>query len=529
MENFNVIQCFVLIFFTFIANSTLLFGATSHVDSWIVIRWLSDKNYIEMKSFYNKVGIPQFYFVFKWLWRLSNNNLLLTGRILFIIKVLHVVLIYQILLTEINYHNTLAFLISLFLTVYTGNTFINDFVVGVQYSLSWTFYLLGIFLILKSEIFSGSAQYTLIILGFLIVIYSFGMKSLLFVNLFLASGLVASDFVVVNNNSNLDLVVKIFLLLLTFIYWICVEFLWPRSGAYKDYNKFLLPTSFHKIIKKLFIGTARSLIEPNINALKNLNSPIFGLILVLFWLISNNSFRIMYESQSNSEINGRGLILLSLLLASVMIFPYALVNQDFDSQGYLTKNFVMLDLAFSFFVVGIIETFLFGNSKIYIYILAFATLLYSKLKEDYILMLQYAKQIALQQALSKLNKEHDIYFRVFDNTDIKQKGLKNILYPMTLFYMSNQSKSEKVIFGEDYTYRDGPVFNLKQIRENYLRQPVPFSKKRYNPKTYFEINILNGVLSTHNIVKFYFQQFGQNPIAYTSVIHLFEVKVHKSK
>jgi len=527
MENVYTIQLFLLIALSFLVNFTLLIGATAHVDSWIVIRWLNDKNYAEMKMFYTNVGLPQFYLIFRWLWNLSNNSLLLTGRILFLFRLIHVVLIYQFLRTEIEYGSTLPFLVALFLIIYTGNTFVNDFVVGVQYSLSWTLYLLGIFLIIKSEIFPEKVQYPLIILGFLFVIYSFGMKSLLFVHMFLALILVTSQFTVVDNNSNLNLVVKIFLLFIAFVYWIGVEIFWPRSNVYKDYNKFLLPRDSLKIIKNLFIGVARGLIGPNINATKNVKSPFFGLSFVIFWIISNNFFSSMYESQNGVDINGRSLIILSLILAMVMVFPYALVNQDFDSQGYLTKNFVMLDIAFSFFIIGIIETFVSGNSKIHLYLLMFAILTYSKVTENINLVLQYAKQLVLQQALNKVDRENDSYFKILDSTNFKQKGLKNIYYPMTLYYMSNHSLGEKVSFGEDYTFKDHSIFTPERIRDTYLKQPIPFFKKSYKPETYFEIIILNGTLTVKNMVKFCIQQFGKNPITYKVKIHLFEAKVQK--
>lgn len=41
-----------------VLNIGAFFGLTMHVDSWIVGKYLKDKNYSNLKEFYSEVGMP---------------------------------------------------------------------------------------------------------------------------------------------------------------------------------------------------------------------------------------------------------------------------------------------------------------------------------------------------------------------------------------------------------------------------------------------------------------------------------------
>ena len=84
----------LIIITTLFLNSGALLGLTLHVDSWIVVRWLHDKDITKLNNFYRDVGMPQHAQILKLLWSASKNNLRLGGIALVIIRILHSISIY---------------------------------------------------------------------------------------------------------------------------------------------------------------------------------------------------------------------------------------------------------------------------------------------------------------------------------------------------------------------------------------------------------------------------------------------------
>ena len=132
-------------------------------------------------KFYNNVGIPLMAPLMIFVWRLSKNNLHLSGLIVLCLRMGHALAVYVIFKDLLNLGGEFAFIITLLTIIYPSQTYIYDFVVGLLYGISWPLFTIGGTIYFYAHIIAGEnwLRILLICLAVVLIVFSFNMKSLL--------------------------------------------------------------------------------------------------------------------------------------------------------------------------------------------------------------------------------------------------------------------------------------------------------------------------------------------------------------
>jgi hypothetical protein len=217
------------------------------------------------------------------------------------------------------------------------------------------------------------------------------------------------------------------------------------------------------------------------------------------------------------------LLIIGLLLVIICVVPYAIVNQDFDSKGYLTKNSIICDVGYSLILYTII-LLLFPNAiQAQVITLLLVLSLFYNLESQYYLWIQYAKHVKLLQAFKSLEDNCDSAFIIEDLSSLKQVGKKNNFYPMTLFYMANLSHKKKLLCGFSGKFvSKGETIRLAQ--ESYRNSLLPKNKKSFNPEVVMILRISDNKISIGTVLKFVIKQFRKSPYSSKLEVDLFSVE-----
>ena len=496
---------------TFVSNLSLIAGMTVNVDSWILVRWLNSNQIDKLHEFYKKIGTPQYGWLVSHLWSISKSNLLVSGIFVFVMRFVHSYSIFIILNHHFSFKIEFALAVTLVTVLYPAQNFLFDHIIGVQYGFLWPLYLFGINLLLFVKEISDYKSHLLAISSILILIYSFAMKSILFLTPILSCFFLL--FFADNKTTNPLFNLYLFLLLiLPFIYWLLNEKYFPRSDNYFNYNNFLGFQEVPKFLKITFSGVAVSQFGGLLNVVKIFRFPQFWLILSIS-LIPIITYDYTDDLIISSQLSQR-IFFASIILSLVCVIPYTLVGQIFDSSNTQTKNNIMQDLPFGLFVFSIYN--LLFETLNHFFIVLLITLLLYRFWENFNLWILYSKQSALQLCLNALPKKSDIAFFVLDLTSYKSSNLKSHLYPMTLFYMANSLErysNLKCGMEGNFTKRSDVI---NAVREKYSSSPLPFVKSTFKPSLVFKVTLVDDSVTVRNLLIFIKHQFKKDPLHLTT-------------
>jgi hypothetical protein len=308
------------------------------------------------------------------------------------------------------------------------------------------------------------------------------------------------------------------MVLLPFLYWYTNEKFSPRIGEYKNYNKFISVSDLPRALIKLIEGTSDAIIGGLFSIVKLLKNRviIFSILLALTYEMQQNIFL-------SVEVYSVNLFFIGLILTVVTLIPYVLVNQDFDSVGYLTKNFIMCDIPFALVLFAMIEMFIPQSwLPIFIFLTAFLLILY-KLSSQMEIWLQYSKQIIIKQNIDLLEKSSDLVFYIEDMSTRHLGGRKDKIYPMTFFFLTNSSLSKHQFYGVDARYVTKDKLKQKSIVE-FNSLPLPLVKRNFTPKEVIGIRIKDGAISLKLLLSFMAIQMKIDPFNLDKQINLFKVE-----
>jgi len=512
-----------LLFTTLLAvvlNIGAFFGLTMHVDSWIVGKHLKDKNYSKLKEFYNEVGMPQHAYILIFLWRASRCNFQLAGILLILLRVFHALAFYVLLIEVLRLNHEESLAITLIALLYPSQEFIHDIQIAVQYGVLWPLYTIGLSLYVTSANSSPARSIAILALTSVLTFLSYAMKSILFVSPFVYGGIFLQKLQINSELITIEIVGHLWLIALPLIYWYLNERYFPRKGNYVNLNQFLPFTRVFRVLRKTLEGFSHHTYGSLQSTFRIFRNPELSVLTIAVTIISILSF------SSYSRIRGEqmlSLLIIGLLLVIICVIPYAMVNQDFDSKGYLTKNSIMCDVGYSLILYAII-LLLFPNAiqgQVITLLLALS-LLYN-LESQYYLWIQYAKQVKLLQAFKSLEDNCDSAFIVEDLSSLKQVGKKNKFYPMTLFYMANLSNKKKLLcgFAGKFVSKDETI---RLARESYRNSLLPKNKKSFNPKIVMILRISDNKISLGTVLKFVSKQFRKSPYSSKLQVDLFSVE-----
>ena len=346
----------------------------------------------------------------------------------------------------------------------------------------------------------GSFSSSLLLVAVIpLLIVAFSTKSLLFTH-FVVSSL--SLLVLVFKESDFHLILLALTnISLPFAYWIVVERVFPRLGNYSNYNNFLELNPRNLI--KLLLSFQQSFIEGILNPFRRpieliiQRNFVVGIIVPLV-IMQQTSFQISHDFR-DLQI----LLLIGVCLFIAWAFPYIVVNQEFDYDGYLTKNNLAADLSFTSIAYAVL--FLTGNQ------LGLTLTLFHLIASVSMVQRQYNE--AIRDYLK--NRDLQNLFRIqfgdykgevvfIDESQWRILGKKSKLYPMTLFYMLNKSEvTASVLPSNHYISKPGISGKNHQI---FSELELPFDKSVLGniPKKTLTISISDKLQPTpHNTYRVY--------------------------
>lgn len=521
----ETIQLAGLVLITLVTNFSAALGLSVHVDSWLLCRLLNEQKYEEIRRFYANVGIPYIAKPLIFLWRLSGHNLLLPGLLLLFFRILHTISIYCLLDKLFPLSNSLTFVITLALVVYPAITFIYDYVVGMLYGISWPLFTVGCFLIffLQEESQSFLIKLFLILIAFFCFFLSYNMKSILVMSVLLSVFIWFFNIEIWKGDIFLNHLFKTLFLILPVCYWKFIEWRFPRSRNYSNYNQFVRLKDSLRIFRKLYDGLSKSVFATIIDSIRLLGKPN-----VLFFVTGILSFSVFLKLDFDIAIQDEYKfvsLVFGIFLMLCVLLPYVLVNQDFDNKGYLTKNFVMGDLPFSI----ILSFLIFGNpffseSNSLVFILLISCMLILNLENQILLWMQYAKHIQIRVAIRNLAIDVDTGLVINDKSKYRFSGYKDKFYPMTILYLLNCSDDKFMIAGIDST-----AISHSNVRDTivaeYYQNPMPEIKNSFSPVKFFRLNIYDKEFSFRQLFSFLKSQFRKNPFSEDLQPDLFKIEI----
>lgn len=511
-----------LLFITLLAvvlNFGAFFGLTMHVDSWIVGNYLIDKNYGKLKEFYNEVGMPQHAYVITFLWRASRGNFHIAGILLVLLRVFHALALYVMLIEVFRLNHEEGLIITLVALLYPSQEFIHDIQIAVQYGILWPLYTIGLALYVTSADSSPNRSIAILAFTSVLTFFSYAMKSILFVSPFVYGGIFIQKLQINSELNSIEIFGYLWLIALPFIYWYLNEKYFPRKGNYVNLNQFLPVKSLPRVLRKAFEGLARHTYGSLQSIFKIFQNPELSVLTITITIISTLSF------SPYNTIRGEhtaSLLIIGLLLVIICVIPYAMVNQDFDSKGYLTKNSIICDAGYSLIIYGLVLVLVPNTIRAPVFALLLALSLIYNLESQYHLWIQYAKQVKLLQAFNSLEDSYDSAFIIEDLSNHKQVGKKNKFYPMTLFYMANLGHKKKLLCGSSGQFISKEE-TIRLAQENYRNALLPKNKKSFNPKIVIILRISDNQLSLGKVLKFVIKQFRKSPYSTKLQAELFSV------
>ena len=503
-----------------VLNIGAFFGLTMHVDSWIVGKHLKDKNYSELKEFYNEVGMPQHAYILIILWRASRGNFQLAGILLILLRVFHALAFYVLLIEVLRLNHEESLVITLIALLYPSQEFIHDIQIAVQYGILWPLYTIGLSLYVTSDYSSPAQSMAILALTSVITFLSYAMKSILFVSPFVYCGIFLYKLHINSELTGIEIVGYLWLIALPFIYWYLNERYFPRKGNYVNLNQFLPVASVFRVLRKTLEGFSHNTYGSLHSTFRIFRNPELSVLTIAVTIISILSFNVYSRIREELMLS---LLIIGLLLVIISVIPYAIVNQDFDSKGYLTKNSILCDVGYSLIIYAVLFLLFPNTIEVQVIILLLALSLFYNLESQYYLWIQYAKQVKLLQAFKSIEDNLDVAFIVEDLSSFKQAGKKNKFYPMTLFYMANLNHKKKLLcgFAGKYVSKDETI---KLAQENYRNSLLPKNKKSFNPEIVIILRISDNKISLGTVLKFITKQFRKSPYNSKLQADLFNVE-----
>lgn len=520
------LQLTVLLSSVIFVNWPLIFGLSVHIDSWIVCRWLHDKKFSEIYRFYNNVGIPLMAPLMISVWRLSKNNLHLSGLILLCLRIGHALAVYVIFKDLLNLGGKIAFVITLLTIIYPSQTYIYDFVVGLLYGISWPLFTIGGTIYFYSHTLVGEnwLRILLICLAVVFVLFSFNMKSILLPALILNTIILNSTISVWPEKNIIDLALKIFMTALPIIYWITIENCYPRSNEYSKYNRFLSSSQIFKVGVNLSRGVSEALLGATLQALKLTKHPELCLLFITIVIMNASNFdsKFFDFSQLNSSI----LFLSGVVICLISLIPYALVGQEFDHKGYLTKNFILCDVSWALVVTSIFAIPFLQKIEWNLFFIFVIIILIYNITNQCKLWISYAKQCEIRYFISKIKTEVDLALIIDDLSSWTSDGKKSKFYPMTINFMANSYDQLGLIYFSSSKTNDIQDV-LKTAVHHYYTDPLPTLKKNYKPQEAVQLVVEDNLLTIKNLFFFIVGQFRKDPFDIQSSSGMFRIKLIK--
>ncbi len=509
---------FIITLISGIAYSPNLFGVPMLFDSWIYGRWIHEGKLEHLSKFYQVVGMPQFGYEISKIGKNKNSYRLRLGILIYFTKIFQYISIYVIASQNFQIGAQTALALTILVSLYPSNTFAQEFICGLQYGLSWSIYTISIALIFNLSKENPIINIIIILFATLLMIFSFSMKSLLFYSpiLFAFSMIFRINIL---TSTKWDYVFKITMILLPFLYWLLNEKLFPRRDSYNKYNEFISASDLPRAIIRLIQGTADATIGGLFEVIKLLRNRV-----VLFSIFFAAAFESRENIDLSLEFNSINLLFVGTTITFITLIPYVLVNQDFDSRGYLTKNFIMCDVPFALVLFAMIKMFIpqSWQSEV-IFLIVFLLILY-KLFSQLELWLQFSKHITIKVKVDSLKKSSDLVFYIEDLTTKNLGGKKDKIYPMTFYFLTNSVISEHQYYGVDARYNSKKNLKEKCVVE-FDSLPLPFIKRKFLPKEIIGVRIRDGAISYKLLLRFMVFQIRRDPFNLDESNDLFQVEI----
>jgi hypothetical protein len=515
----------IIIFVCMALNFGAIFGLTLHYDSWIVTRWLNDNQYNLLKNFYQEVGMPQHALILRHIWPFFRKNFQLAGVLLIVFKSIQGISIYYLLLNVFHLNLNISLIMTIFIILYPSQEFIHDLQIFVQYGMLWQIFIIGTTLFWWGLNNFSLKTLPLLIFVVIAILYSYAMKSILFLSPFIYGWFF---YTLINSNQILNyfkLISVTLMMLLPIIYWYLNEKYFPRTNNFKNLNKFLPLKSILRIIAKVIEGLSQNSYGSFSDSLKILKKPETGLLVFATSLILTYWLELKNISIEDQFFDWK-ILFVGFLIILLSVIPYALVNQDFDSKGYLTKNSLMCDLGFGVCITQFVLFLAPSGLKMFFMIFLIFTFFAHNIVAQFNLWVQYAKQCELFFELQKLPDTCDLAFIIEDFSTLKQRGKKSKLYPMTLFYMANSRLKSYLSVGYQGEY-ESKTISSNIVKNLYDISLLPSKKLFFNPKNVYLIKIEDGSLTIFRVVKFIFEQSKKNPYMHEFKVKLFRFTTSK--
>lgn len=412
-------------------HGQILLGATVSMDGWILQSWRSRKN-PELTQFYTVTGLP----IIGWL-----HNRIQAGK--FVRQKYGLIIFFSLyfgncsvyfLISDLNFLSAgdKWVMLLLFMT-YSGKQSSIDMVVGMQYIVTYSSYLISI-LVLKTAISRDDfSYYTLAVIAAFFLFVSFSAKSTLLLHVcVILSAFYFQNPTETNVKSNILLAIN---LVFPFAFWFFSEHFFPRFGPYKNYNQ-LLPLNFTSLRKIIFSladafreGVHNSITKP----LKTIFESILFFPFAIFITLWLEDFLTSKKGVDSAEV----FLLVSFIVSFIgWCLPYILARQEFDYRGYLSKNNLMADLSYTSLcsLIWIILDSPFNYFWAGMLILGSTLQIWKNYGYQ---IMDFLKNSNLQFVYLKQFGDYRGELVIIDNSHWKIRGKKAKLYPMTLFYMLN--------------------------------------------------------------------------------------------
>jgi hypothetical protein len=422
----------------------------------------------------------------------------------------------------LNINSHIGLLITLLAVTYPSQVFIHDFQIAIQYGILWPAFIIGVALNVSTDSRNWKIEFLILILSTLLTIYSYAMKSILVVSPFIYGFILFHKLQTINEINILQLGTQCWMFLLPFMYWYLNEKYFPRQGNFQELNQFLHFSQILRVLRKTFEGMSKNTYGSLLSALGIFRNAQFCFLIVtmtsLITIFNQSDQNLSMENFLNAK-----LLMIGLFSVLVSVFPYAVVDQDFDAVGYLTKNSVMCDIGYGVLLIASIFALAPDYLVATIAILLILTGLFYNLTCQYKLWIQYAKQCELLSILQQLPDNEDLVFMVQDFSTNRQEGKKNGLYPMTLFFMANGGDKRHTAFGIEGKFVSSSQ-TFQTSKEMYAKALLPAKKEFFDPKSVYLVKIEDGFLTPLRVLQYAIEQRGKNPFINKSCTQLFKVE-----
>jgi hypothetical protein len=279
-----------------------------------------------------------------------------------------------------------------------------------------------------------------------------------------------------SNHFRVD-ILTILEVIIPFLVWFIYAFYFPRSGPYKDYNSFISLTKKNTARLIIRIGEALKfgLISPTTEAIQILfkSKLAFPALIAIIHLNKINILKIPMEQ----ELPRLNLAWLAAFFAVSAVFPYAVVNQEFDSTGYLTKNNLLLGVPYALITFQLSKVFFPSNPEPMMLLLIFSGVV--KINSDHSkAIFDYIKNLAFIYEFKKRFPDPlNSCIVIYDRTSYKLLGEKSRLYPMSLYYMLNEDPTNPRFLAASEIKQE--QVNYQNLFKIFQDCELPFNKEPF--------------------------------------------------